>query len=112
MEPVMDPGRSGRSDEAGSGVLGDFGTGRLCFVAKVTPEGVGRDLARKAAGKLSKTGSRGQVRCSDRAVRAALRIIWSFTHLFAFLDESVDGIRTHLIAFSEGGDGRTAREPP
>jgi len=51
---VVDPGRSGRAGDAGSGVFGDFGAGRRCFVAKVTPETVWRDLAREAAGNLAK----------------------------------------------------------
>ena len=52
--PPVDPGRSGRTGGEGAGVFGDFGPGRRCFVAKVTPEGVGRDLAREAAGNLAK----------------------------------------------------------
>jgi len=47
MAWVTDPGRSGRTGDAGSGVFGDFDAGRRCFVAKVTPETVWRDLARE-----------------------------------------------------------------
>ena len=47
MVRPVDPGRSGRTGEAGAADLGDFGAGRRCFVAKVTPEGVWRDLAGK-----------------------------------------------------------------
>jgi hypothetical protein len=58
----MDAGRSRGTGEEGTGVLGDFGAGRRCFVAKVTPEGVRRDLAREAAGNLAKRHHIGQAR--------------------------------------------------
>jgi hypothetical protein len=54
MARVVDPGRSERTGDGGFGVFGDFGAGRRCFVAKVTPEDVWRDLAREAAGNLAK----------------------------------------------------------
>jgi len=54
MALAVDPGRSARTGEEGAGVLGDFGAWRRCFVANVTPEGVGRDFAREAAGNLAK----------------------------------------------------------
>ena len=97
------PGRSGRTGEEGTGVLGVLGAGRRCFVAKVTPEGVRRDLAREAAGNLAKRHHIGQATYGPGTVPAQYG---SLARFLTGLDKLVDGIRAQFVAFGEGRDGR------
>ena len=105
MARVAVPGGSGRTGDAGSGVFGDFGAGRRCFVAKVTPEGVRRDLAREAAGNLAKRHHIGQATYGPGTVPAQYG---SLARFLTGLDKLVDGIRAQFVAFGEGRDGRPA----
>ena len=100
-----DAGRPGGTGEEGTGVLGDFGAGRRCFVAKVTPEGVRRDLAREAAGNLTKRQHIGQ---ATRVLDEAPARDRSLARFLPSLDKRIDSVRPYLVAFSKGGDSGAA----
>jgi hypothetical protein len=86
--------------------LSDFRAGGRCFVANMTPEGVGRDLTREAAGKLAKTVGSGQ---AARNPADPISRVWLFARYLPSLNELIDGVHAHFVTTGKGGDGHAAR---